>query len=294
MKLSRREREAFSLASVVRQLTAAGLGGSFEAELLQDVATEAGRSFDASRPIIPWSLLGRRDMTVAGVSGSEILVDSDVTTAVDILRPVSVTARAGVTFLPGLAFNQALPKVTAPTSTFWLTDDTAPITESQPTIGTVIQMAPKIGGAFVQYSRLLTLQSQVEDLIRRDVRRSVGALLDGAVLTGTGASGQPTGLFNTSGVGTQPGTSLAWSGVLAMEEASATANGEPSAWIASPATREILKGRERAAGSGFIWDDNRIGGTPAFGTMAATVSLLTEDLRSCTRRFPRPSPSPHC
>src|SRR6202008_561986 len=81
----------------------------------------------------------------------------------------------------------------------------------------------------------------------------------------SGANGQPTGLLNTAGLGSQSGTTLAQAGVLNMKETCATANArdEGIAFLTTPAVREILEGRERGTnGDGFIWDNEQIASRP--------------------------------
>lgn len=277
--LSPREKDAFSLGNVVRALASSGCVDGFERELLQDAAMRGGTNFDPLAPVIPWSLLAERDMTVAGTSGSQNLVGADVGTPADILRPWSVVASAGCSVLSGLQASLSVPRTTASITGYWLSTEATSITESQPTIGAAA-LSPKHAGAFLQYSKLMSLQAaELESFLQRDLLRAIGTLLDVAVLNGSGASGQPLGLFNTSSVGTQSGTSLAWAGVTEMQRLCAVANGEPTGWIGTPATRKILQARERASGNGsFIWDNNQVASAPAWAsTGAPTASLCTGD-----------------
>jgi len=212
-------------------------------------------------------------MTAAGASGSNYLVPSEAAAAVDILRPWSVTMQAGITVMPGLVGNTPIPKTTATSTGYWLSDEATDITASQPTIGQV-SLSPKMAGALVQYTHQLRAQSDVENILRRELLRTTGSLIDAAVFNGSGGSGQPTGLLNTSSIGTQSGTSLAWAGILTMEGQCGDANAEPSAWIATPTVRKLLKGRERASGSGMVWNDFGLNGKPAFATTTLPAGTL--------------------
>jgi HK97 family phage prohead protease len=85
-----------------------------------------------------------RDMTVAGVSGSNYLTQTDNQPGsfIDMLRNTSVALRMGVTRLSGLQGNVTIPKMTAGNTAYWLADENTQITESQPTIGQ-LSLSPK-------------------------------------------------------------------------------------------------------------------------------------------------------
>lgn len=278
--LNKRERAAFSVTRMINAMGTGALRGTFEGEVAKDLATRAGNPFDENRVTLPLDLLATRDMTSAGTSGSNYLVPSDIQPAADILRAVSVTARAGATVLPNLKGDTQIPRVTAASTANWLTTEATAATQSQATIGQ-ISMTPKTVSAFVKLTRLLQLQSDVEGLVRRELLATIGEALDLAALNGPGTSGQPTGLLNTAGIQTQSGTSLGWAGITAMQRLAAVAKAEPTAWVGTPAVRELLQKREVAAGSGMVWTDNRMAGAPAItSTSVPAATLITGDWRN--------------
>jgi HK97 family phage major capsid protein len=63
-------------------------------------------------------------------------------------------------------------------------------------------MSPKTLGAYVDISRRLMLQSSldIENLVRNDLATSIAVAMDGAAVAGSG-SNKPTGVLNTSGIG---------------------------------------------------------------------------------------------
>jgi HK97 family phage major capsid protein len=251
----------FSFARMLDRMSDGSLDG-FEAETLQEVA---GAKYDKYRVIIPFSLL-TRDLSTAA-SGGGYLVNTVGLDPADSLRPWSVTARAGVTLLPSLTGNALLPLTTGNVTVTWLADETSPITATQPTIGQVA-IAPKTAASLVTFSRQLSLQSFAENYVKRELLRTIGTAIDQSVLSGSGASGQPLGVLNTLGIGSQSGTSLAYAGVTAMRQAVAEANGDDAsiAFIATPAIRKLLENRERATGSGYIWDNDRVASRPGYVT----------------------------
>jgi hypothetical protein len=64
--------------------------------------------------------------------------------------------------------------------------------------------------------------------------------------------------------------------VLNMKENISTqdAPDDSIAFIGTPAVRELLEGRERAAGNGFIWDDDRVASKPAYASTDVPASTL--------------------
>jgi len=159
----------------------------------------------------------RRDMTSAGVSGSQYLVSTDNMPGnfIELLRNSSVGLQMGVQRLSGLRGNVTIPKMTAGNTAYWLSDETTAITESQPTIGQ-LALAPKNVAALTELSHQLMVQSSpdAEALVLQSIARDIGLAVDVGILRGSGASGQPTGIVTTASIGGFTGTSLAATGIL--------------------------------------------------------------------------------
>jgi len=269
--------EKLSLAKLVRAMSVEwqDVDGQFgeTRELAQEFARRAGRNFEPQRVLVPFEVL-TRDLGKATASAGGYLVATGTTEVIDILRPWSVVTRAGVTVETGFVADSVVPKTSAKATPYWLSDETSQITPSAPTVGQTA-VTPKTAGALVQFSRQLSLQANAEGYIQRELLKTIGTALDQAVLNGSGASGQPRGLLGTTGLGTVTGASLAYSGVTSMKRQVADANApdEEISYIATPAVREMLENRERATGSGFIWDDDRVASRPA---------LVTTDMPAAT------------
>ena len=257
----------FSFRRLIANMASGGASG-LEAEVLQEVARSAGQSFNPNNVTIPWALFAR-DLTVAASSAGGYLVGSDVGEAIDVLRPWSVTARAGLTVFERLRENVALPRTTGKVTAQWNPTEATAATESTPTTGS-ITLSPKTASTYMELSGLFLKQtgSTGENYARRELLKTVGSLVDAAVLNGSGSAGQPTGLLNTAGIGSQSGTSLSWTGVANMKETVATANArdEGIAYIATPAVRELLEGREKFTGAGPVWNGDDVGGRRGYVT----------------------------
>lgn len=270
----------FNLARAINaMLTPDGLQDGLEGEVCREIA---GTVYDPRRPVIPWSVLSR-DLQVAGTGA--YLVGTETPDAIDVLRPWSVTLQAGVLGLPGLRENVALPRTTASSTGYWLADESAAITPSQPTLGAV-NLTPKVAGALISFTRLLNLQvASLDAYLRRELLRTVGTLIDAAVLNGAGTDGAPTGILNTPNINTQSGTALAWAGICNMLEQVALDNATDAniRFIGTPGVRELLQQREQASGSGLVWQGNEIAGKPAAVTTdMPSGTLLAGDFSQCT------------
>jgi HK97 family phage major capsid protein len=272
----------FSLSRLVREMASErGLHDGFEKEICSSAAIISGESFDGHRCWVPFGALAR-DMSLGDGNGSGYVVGSKLGEPWDILRTYSVTAAAGLTIIPNLRENLLLPKVSAQMAGGWVQEDgTSQYTESQPTIGQV-SMTPKLAATSVDYTHLFMRQvDQLEPFLRQQLFGKVGQLVDAAVLAGSGSSGEPQGLINATGIGTQAGGSLDYADLVAMRSTVLTAGAREDRlrWIAPPAVQALLAARERVANGGrHLWDDTGVMGRPAHvSTLAPASTLIAGD-----------------
>lgn len=243
-------------------------------ECLQEAARRDGVPYDGVRPYISF-----RDLTVAAGSAGGFLKMTDVQESVDILRPWSVMAKAGIQIEFGLVGDQVIPKVTAKSTPNWLPTEATQGTPSQPTLSQV-SLTPKNIIVPLNYSRQFSKQPNAPQLSARELLRTAGTGIDQALINGSGANGQPTGLLNTAGIQSQSGTTLN-SGCATMKRKSAEANvtDESISFLSTPAIRELLEGREKAAGGGnFVWQKDQVADRPAMVTTdMPTATMLCGD-----------------
>lgn len=249
-----------------------------ERTVCESAALLAHQEFNPNRLWVPLSALSVRALsTIPGPKGG-YLAALDTIEAVDVLRPWSVVASAGVQILTGLAGNLALPRTaTAATSGWYGPEGGTALTETPPTLGEV-SFVPRTAIAFVKFSmQLLKQGTAVEAFLRMQLLRAVAELLDTAFFAGAGGK-EPLGLLNTSGIGTQSGTSLSHAGTLAMRKAVLNAGGREAnlAWVGTPTVQETLGNRQRFTGvDSAIWDRGQILAAPANATKNAPASALT-------------------
>lgn len=149
----------------------------------------------------------QRDLNIGAPTAGGNLVATELlgSSFIELLRNAMVLDKLGVTWLRDLNGNIAIPSQTGAATGYWVAEgiDT---TESAPTIGQVT-MAPKTVGGYTDYTRKLLLQSSldVEAFIRADLAAIIGLSMQAAALNGAGSGAEPTGLLNTSGIGSVVG-----------------------------------------------------------------------------------------
>jgi HK97 family phage major capsid protein len=209
-----------------------------------------------------------RDLNVGSAAAGGNLVGAPRANHTESLRGFSNVADAGAqtVVFPEGSNPIGVPGVSAPPVAGWRTDEFAVFPESEMAFN-LANVAPKSAGFWFRVSRrLLKMAGPAGDaLIRTEVMKALGRAIDAAALQGSGTAGQPTGLASLAGVFNQPGASLSWAGVQAMLEAVRLAGGRDRsiAFIGAPGVARALSTRERAAGSGFVWDGGLIAGRPA-------------------------------
>jgi HK97 family phage major capsid protein len=217
--------------------------------------------------------MGRRDMTAADAGA--YLVSTSQGPLEPLLKGYSVVAESGCRLLSGLIGNLVIPRISAGATPTWVPAEGDQLTAAQPTLGQV-SLTPHYAGVLSYCSRQLLQQSAAESVIESQIAVDIGRTVDAAVFAGTGNSGQPLGIVNTSGIHAQSGTSLGHAGLLAMLEAVTVAGARYSrlTWFCAPDAAEILGGRERASGSGFNLDGGLILGRPCIVTSSVPDGSL--------------------
>lgn len=289
--LSKKECEEYS---IVRAIHAAanrdysGAGLEMEASRAECQRRHLTPS-SGSSIFVPPEVFGgraRRDLTVGTANAGGYLVDTQNNGFIELLRSRSVLTNMGAKVLSGLKGNITIPRQTGAATAYWLSTEGTPATESQQTLGQ-IALSPKTVAAYTELSRQLTLQStpSAEGLVRDDLAKVVAQALDTAGLSGTGASGQPTGLLNTAGIGSVTGASIDYADMVEFQTDVAAANAlAPSCgYVATPTVAGVLKGRQRFSGTdtplwqGSILDGEIEGFRAMSSTQVPTATIIFGD-----------------
>jgi HK97 family phage major capsid protein/HK97 family phage prohead protease len=138
---------------------------------------------------------------------------------IDNLRNASSVMRAGATMLSGLDGNVEIPGGQANNAAAWLASEDANVAESNPTFRK-ITLGPKDLGSYTDLTRRMLQQStiDIEAYVRRQITDGIILEIDRAGLYGTGATGQPTGLNATAGIGSVAFAATATTGIPTRDE----------------------------------------------------------------------------
>ena len=276
----------FSLSDMIhQQLNPGAERGKLELEEAREFTHEQqqlGVTRQSNGLLIPHSRLGgvdarnlaqaERDLTAAAASGGNLISDDvrgDI--FIESLRNRMVLGDM-VTMLTNLQGNVSIPaETTAPTAA-WKGENVA-VTESNPVIGQVA-LTPRFVRSFTEVSRTLIAQSSVdvEDVVRSILMKSVALVVDKAILTGSGASGEPSGIDEISGLSTTTyATSLSnatIANVVAVEQSLDDGNAPDMgrAWVAAPNVRAHFRTTPIGTGGIPAWYMGRLMDSDAYVT----------------------------
>lgn len=284
--LTKKEVRNFSLMKAIRAMANptdrnAQAEAAFEFEASQEAAKRSG--IDPRGLYLPMDVMrswSQRDLNTSDDSAmvAEAYRGGDF---IDVLRNASSVMQAGATMLTGLQGDVKIPKKTAASSAGWIASEGGASSESEPTFGQVT-MSPKTIGAFTDITRLMMMQSSldIENLVRNDLSTGIALAIDDGALEGSGSSGQPTGIKNTSGINAPTsfaGVNPTFAEVVAMETAVAEDNALLGnlAYILNASMAGALKTTVKDAGSGqFVLQGGEMNGYRAIVSNQVTAGDL--------------------
>ncbi len=269
--LTKKETERFSLIKAVRALAnptdrRAQEEAAFEFECSRTAAQVEGKT--SQGVMLPADVLRNwtRDMNS---SDDSTLISEDYRGGdfIDVLRNSSSVMQAGATMLTNLQGNVVIPKKTAASTAAWIATEGNAATESEMTTGSVT-MSPRVIASFTDCTRLLLSQSSlsIENLIRNDLTAGIAQAIDSGALLGSGSSGQPTGIRNTSGINTATfaAANPTWAEIVGLESDIAGDNAlfGNLKMICTPAEYGTMKVTSKDSGSGqfVVSPDGKVNG----------------------------------
>jgi HK97 family phage major capsid protein/HK97 family phage prohead protease len=285
--LAPKEVRKFSLLKAIRAHAnptdrAAQQAAAFELEASAAASEAYGR--EAQGIMIPDEVLRSWSVRDLNTSDDSAVIADDFRggSFIDVLRNQSSVMQAGATMLTGLQGNVKIPKKTAASSAAWISTEGGAASESEPTLGQVT-MAPKTLGAFTDITRLMMMQSSldIEALVRNDLSAAIALAMDLGALAGSGSSGQPTGIKNTTGINAPTAFAAAnptFAEVVAMETAVAEDNALSGnlAYILPAGMYGALKTTTKDSGSGqfVVGPDGQMNGYRTIVSNQATAGDL--------------------
>ena len=257
--LNKKEAQRFSLVRAVHAMAnptdrRAQEAAAFEFECSRAAADQYGKS--AQGIMLPADVLRNWTRDLNSADEAELFTDDfRGGEFIDVLRNASSVMQAGARMLGGLSGDVKIPKKTSAASAGWIATEGGASSESEMVVGQV-SMTPKTLGAHTDVTRQLLIQSSmdVEAMMRDDLAQAIATAIDLAGLEGSGSSGQPTGILNTSGVNTVTAFAAAnptFAEVVTLETAVAEDNALTGnlAYILPASMYGALKTTEKASGT---------------------------------------------
>ena len=212
VELNKKERTEYSITAGIRAaLTGdwSSKDAGFVRELSQEVERSGVKRTTEKGFLIPYAALEKRATYVtSGATTGGNLVETELKAEdfIESLKNNTLMLQMGVGTLPGLVGNVDIPRRSGTSTGYWLANETTAITQSESTFDQ-ISLSPKNYGVLSKYSRQTLLQATpgIEALVRSDLVSTVNLGVDLAILNGSGSSGQPTGIMQTSGIGSVAG-----------------------------------------------------------------------------------------
>ncbi len=222
--------------------------------------------------------------TDVDVSGGFLVPTQVIPEIIELLRAQQVAVQLGARMMDGLTSSPVeIPRLTGAATADW-TAEGATATESDETFGD-LKLQTRQLVALVRVSNLLLAQGvpSVEQLIREDIAQVIGLKMDIGVLKGTGASNEPLGIFNTTGINNT--TSLASVTIDKLMDAqtevkNANANRGKLGWAFSPNGFNIVRKLKDAQGRFHLAPDVSQEANPSIlgAPFAETTQLATADV----------------
>mgnify|MGYP003144888413 CR=1 FL=1 len=266
-------------------------------ELSQEVERSGVKKTTERSFLVPYTALtSRATYATSGATTGGNLVQTDLMADdfIEALRNSSVMMSLGVKALPGLVGDVAIPRRSGVAATYYLSSQTTAITQAESTFDQVT-MTPKNLAALSKYSRQTLLQATpgIEELIRTDLTDGLNTAVDLGILNGSGSSGQPTGILNTSGIGSVAigtnGGAITIETLVDLEEQILIDNGNVSDSMAYVTNAKVLAELKKlraggsASGDGsflFNTDISGIGRGPTPGAVNGYPLAVTNQVPS--------------
>ena len=213
-----RDFDSYSFLKICRQAANRKPLDGFEAEMNQEAekevrsagATPSGAGYAIPLLVLRNSKIQKRDNTATGGSPAGVeggyTVQTELKSYIEALQETSRVTLLGAEFITGAVGNIDMPRENAVYSAGWKNGENATTAEKNPTF-TKVSLTPKRLGGYIDVSNQLLAQSAVgfENRIRRQIMIGQALGIDAGAINGAGSSGEPTGILQTSGIGSVVG-----------------------------------------------------------------------------------------
>ena len=274
----------FSISKFLRQAMPGETMDGIEAEMAQEGKREFAQCIKgaAEGVFLPSTLLRTYYYTNASESGyGQAFIEQTALTYIGKLRNATLGRKLGVRYLDGLQGQIAF--VTGGADAAWVAEEAA-ASKQKPAYSKAV-MSPKrlqvLQG--VTYDLMHQSSKALDDLIMEDFVKAHAVALDAAIFTGSGSSGQPTGVLsaanvNSIAIGTDGGP-LTHALLVQMETEVGIDNGlldDTLAYVSNAKVQGKLKTIPQIAGYPYyLMNDGKVNGYPFFMSNAIPSNLGT-------------------
>lgn len=286
VQLTEREQKQYSLMNALNGI-ASGKRSGFEFEVSDEFAKQTGRSYtNGNSFFLPLNL---RTQLSVGTSnkGGELRATELRPELIDLLRQRSLAiGTLGARFMPGLVGNVAFPRQTAAATATWVAEAPGSDMALSSLSLDQVTLSPKTLQASTTVSRQLLAQSTpaADQVIFDDLIAQHAIAIDTAVLYGTGASNQPTGVGVAAGTnviamggnGAQASLAKVLEGMREIEVDNAMTDNVT--FVTTPGMKFSMASIVRFAStdSRTLWDldSSSVVGIPAYSTNNLPTNLV--------------------
>ena len=274
----------FSISKFLRQAMPGETMDGIEAEMAQEGKREFAQCIKgaAEGVFLPSTLLRTYYYTNASESGyGQAFIEQTALTYIGKLRNATLGRKLGVRYLDGLQGQIAF--VTGGADAAWVAEEAA-ASKQKPAYSKAV-MSPKrlqvLQG--VTYDLMHQSSKALDDLIMEDFVKAHAVALDAAIFTGSGSSGQPTGVLaaaNTNSIAIDTnGGPLTHALLVQMETEVGIDNGlldDTLAYVSNAKVQGKLKTIPQIAGYPYyLMNDGKVNGYPCFMTNAIPTATFS-------------------
>lgn len=273
-KTEKRSKDRFSISKLLSE--GENVTG-FEKEMIEESKKEARAAgiqptgIYLSNEVMNSIMPEKRTMTAATDADGGYLIPTEKIDWFDALFAYSVLDKLGIQKLTGLSANTDIPGFSSAVVSGWANGETGTQSPDDPTVVNRA-LRPKLLYGATNISKRLAIQTNrsVDQMIMMDIMASMAQTLQAAVINGSGSSGQPTGILNTSGIqsvaiGTDGGA-ITFAKAIQLWSAIAQANSNMDnfKWLTNP----LVQGKamqipiDTGSGAMIVTYNNNFGGSP--------------------------------
>lgn len=271
LPLTEKEKRSYSLVKAIRaQLSGDWSDAGFEKECSDAIAKRAGKSnggffLPMNITADPEHVRATYAVGAAGTGGNLVATELLAGSFIELLRNKSATMQLGVRMLSGLVGNVDIPRQATASTAAWVTEGNAPA-QSEATFD-LVSLRMKTVAAYSRMTRNMIMQGtpDIEVLARNDLALQLALAIDLAILSGSGASGQPTGIANVVGIGSvvggTNGAAITIDHLIDLEREVAVDNADLGslAYLANAKTVAALKKLKATSGE-YLWTNSPVAG----------------------------------